>query len=790
MRTQILDPSASNNYLYQQHLLHHQQLQQLQQQQQAAAVIAAQNQAALIPITGGGQQRFVGGLNYVVQQPAGTGMTPQLMPTANMPQMISQQPPTQQQQAQQQQLMQRQQQTNYLTAGNNNVLSPSRSPYGKPPNTATPMYSSMLFNELATAAGNQQSGIRAGRVVSDIGLAPPDSMRRIAGINSEVFRQIEAVEAEFDPSTLAAQYAEMERRGEMILRILTPTQIAPHWLEETCRKYGDGITLPSWIQFVEIIKRPGQTLGLYIRESDGFYSPDGVFISRIGLESPVYASGCLRVGDEILAVNMVDVQRMSLDDVVVIMSIPRRLILTIRSRPLNPNDHHVVMAGQNRSFYGNPLAAESYYDTVASDIYSRVDDLRPLKPVVVLKQDIDGTGIDEEEEEEAIIAAAEAGLLDDPTTLATTAAVANRMVRNRSGSLDLFDSTHLGRTSRALGLVGRRGRGGLNNTADNLAELASMSDIYSGRRRSGSLAYDQRPHSRLSLSTGGVGGPRAALLAAQKKPRGGASSLYQGRLATGRSRAPGGRLLRTASEQLLSNQIDDQIDYFIDRYNTLRQLRNGFNTPEPPGGGPGVRAIPGSARRFNSLDRANFRNSFSTQALGQIAAAAGLQLPPGVNPYMGGGRRRYQSGGGGSLSDTEGSMYDHMLRGRRAMTPLQYGQRGEAARLSRRASGSFGGPQSIGSGDCMQQLDRYYSRSARFDGGRPHSALGSYHSDREDENESVRMRRGLGKRSILMLKIVYLICLFLLRCTLFSATTSTFPHTAAWSAIETTDTKC
>ena len=86
----------------------------------------------------------------------------------------------------------------------------------------------------------------------------------------------------------------------------------------------------SATSFVEIVKRPGQTLGLYIREGNGLNRSDGVFISRIALESSVYSSGCLQIGDEILAVNLVDVTRMSLDDVVIIMSIPRRLVLTTR----------------------------------------------------------------------------------------------------------------------------------------------------------------------------------------------------------------------------------------------------------------------------------------------------------------------------------------------------------------------------------------------------------------------------------------------------------------------------
>lgn len=63
----------------------------------------------------------------------------------------------------------------------------------------------------------------------------------------------------------------------------------------------------SVVQTVEILKRPGQSLGFYIREGDGSDRADGVFISRIAPGSIVESNGLLRVGDEILTINSVNI---------------------------------------------------------------------------------------------------------------------------------------------------------------------------------------------------------------------------------------------------------------------------------------------------------------------------------------------------------------------------------------------------------------------------------------------------------------------------------------------------
>ena len=84
------------------------------------------------------------------------------------------------------------------------------------------------------------------------------------------------------------------------------------------------------IRNVVIVKNSASPLGFFIRQGDGLFKKHGIFVSRVTQESIVDANGLLKVGDEIIAVNYVEIDGFNLDDVVRMIQAPRKLILTIR----------------------------------------------------------------------------------------------------------------------------------------------------------------------------------------------------------------------------------------------------------------------------------------------------------------------------------------------------------------------------------------------------------------------------------------------------------------------------
>ena len=84
------------------------------------------------------------------------------------------------------------------------------------------------------------------------------------------------------------------------------------------------------IRNVSIVKNSESPLGFFIRQGDGLFKKQGIFISRVTKGSIVDANALLKVGDELVAVNHVEVDGFTLDDVVRLIQIPRKLILTIK----------------------------------------------------------------------------------------------------------------------------------------------------------------------------------------------------------------------------------------------------------------------------------------------------------------------------------------------------------------------------------------------------------------------------------------------------------------------------
>ncbi len=480
--------------------------------------------------------------------------------------------------------------------------------------------------------------------------------RKVSGISSEVFRQIEAVENEFDATT-AAYFESVEKRGEMVIRLLNPQTLGRAGVEASRRYINAASDVAHSVQFVEIIKRPGQTLGLYIREGDGYRCSDGVFISRIALESAVYNSGLLKVGDEILAVNLVDVRHMSLDDVVIIMSIPRRLVLTIRSH---------TYAGVQSAMMARKSIANDFRDP----------------PIVVVKTEVEDEPYEEansqrDSENGHLMHARLKGLHENIPAMAVPLDAQQYRLPPRSGTLEdqvlYYNSqpSHLRTTARSqaptyplqvrddlwsdyrsnisrtrpYGIVTQQPNvlhRQYPRTLENLAE--QVHSFYSG--------YSSDVPQSTTRRSGSLQVTRASV---HRPPSSGRQRYWEEYAFAAGSGTPGSlrrnaRLLRTESDHGIPPTMSDD---FLDRY--VKSLSRG-STPTPSGY-PGLVSMQDlKQRRIDDL-----RNSASNQAISSILR-----------------RRTYLDG---SASDTEASVSpnpSHYLLRQRSLGPYSRMVRGSS----------------------------------------------------------------------------------------------------------------
>ena len=439
---------------------------------------------------------------------------------------------------------------------------------------AQPIYSNTLNSPANSGIYGQ---IRANPLANAPNVITNPLLNRPAGIPNDVFRQIEAVEKQFDQMNINLDA--IEKNGQMLIRVLDPrtlgragSEAGAKYLQQSAAK-----GLQQSVQFIEIIKRPGQTLGLYIRNKDNLSLVDGVFISKIELDSPLYNSGLLHVGDEILAVNLVDVAGMSVDDVVVIMSIPRRLVLTIRTNNLSR-----LASNQINQQIRQAMNTGNYVQLAQlQQLQQGMQPAMNQPPIVVLKKELgkedDGMVYEDDGSNENLLGNQLAQLVGDNVVVGNDEVIVNgNMVvyEDAYGRLGLRPRDETNWTNRNQFIVGGRTPFAVTQQPGNLrgGRLSALGDpVYGTIDHAATALLNQRPGSRIGLMAN-----KLQTRASIHRPPTALST------ASGSLRRPGSRLLHAESDnRLLPGSLNPTIsDYFLEQITrpSSRLSNLGLNT--------------------------------------------------------------------------------------------------------------------------------------------------------------------------------------------------------------------
>nr|XP_039259962.1 uncharacterized protein LOC120336358 isoform X1 [Styela clava] len=135
-----------------------------------------------------------------------------------------------------------------------------------------------------------------------------------------------------------------------------PTQTLARVLERISISMKKNEHAASVLRTVTVHRKPGETLGIYIKEvkrnvsnSSNFSDSEGdkktiprscIVISRLAQDSVAAKQGILRNGDEVLLVNHRDISELSLTEVAAMMDYHQQLVLSVRSKYISVNNNN------------------------------------------------------------------------------------------------------------------------------------------------------------------------------------------------------------------------------------------------------------------------------------------------------------------------------------------------------------------------------------------------------------------------------------------------------------------
>ena len=189
-----------------------------------------------------------------------------------------------------------------------------------------PSPSNVLFN--GNIASNGQSKGR-GRKASEDQLV--ERIRRFSSLSQEDFVKMKDAEQQDDFFTVRNAQDITNPDTKCDAHSILSIKIVPNsfrrllGVKEICSKQGTFLH-----RTIDLPHKPGDPLGFLIRQGDGWSRTDGIFISRLVLGTDVDNFELLRVGDEIIRVNKVDVRGMNVEDVSALMQMAKRLIITVK----------------------------------------------------------------------------------------------------------------------------------------------------------------------------------------------------------------------------------------------------------------------------------------------------------------------------------------------------------------------------------------------------------------------------------------------------------------------------